>query len=155
MNRQENRDALGGALIAAFGIGMLIWALVTLPMGVPRRMGPGMFPAGIGGLTALAGLGVLVQALWQRARTRSGDTCLRVNIRAVIFISLALLAFGLLVGPFGMVPAIVALIWLCLLSEAGTHPAVGLVLSALMPAATWLIFKLGLGLPMAMIRWPF
>lgn len=155
MTRQETRDAFAGALIMLFGLGMTLWAFETLQMGTPRRMGPGMFPAGIGILIALSGTGVLIQSLLQRARNAVVDTRPSVNLRALIFVTAALLAFGLLIGPFGMIPAIVALIGLCALSERGGSPVATLVLAITMPVAVYLIFKLGLGLPMAMIRWPF
>ncbi|MCA2012237.1 tripartite tricarboxylate transporter TctB family protein [Cereibacter sphaeroides] len=155
MNRQETRDAFGGALIMLFGAGMVIWAYQTLPMGSPRRMGPGMFPAGVGVLIALTGLGILGQSLWQRARQVAVDTKPDTNLRALIFISAALLAFGLMVGPFGMIPAIIALVCLCALSDRDGSLAATLVLCLTLPVAVYLIFKLGLGLPMAMIRWPF
>lgn len=154
MTRQETRDILSGALIMLFGIGMVAWAFDTLSMGTPRRMGPGMFPAGIGGLIALAGLGVLIQGVLDRARTAQAGPKSALNLRPLICVSAALLAFGLLVGPFGMIPAIVALICLCALSERGGSPVATLLLSMALPVAVYLIFRLGLGLPMAMVRWP-
>jgi hypothetical protein len=155
MTRQETRDILSGALIMLFGIGMVIWAFNTLSMGTPRRMGPGMFPAGIGGLISLAGLGVLVQGLLDRARNAETGTKPAVNLRALVWVTAALLAFGLLVGPFGMIPAIVALICLCALSERGGSPLATLLMAIALPVAVYLIFRLGLGLPMAMVRRPF
>lgn len=157
MIRQQGRDAVGGALIALFGTAMVLWAMNSLPMGTLRRMGPGLFPAGVGGLIALTGAAMLMQALWPRVRDAAAARVPgpAVNLRALVFVSAALLAFGLLAGPFGMIPAIVALVGLCALSDRDSRPMATLALMICLPAAVYLIFRLGLGLPMAMIRWPF
>jgi len=151
MTARLTRDALAGALLILFGVGMMVWAYQTLPMGSPRRMGPGMYPTGIGVLITLSGLAILVPALWKRG----GALDFRPNWRAVAGISGALTAFALLVAPFGLAPAIVALVVIGALAERSQIWVGTLTVAAILPVVVYVIFKLGLGLPMAMASWPF
>lgn len=152
---QDTRDAIGGGLLVAFGVGMAIWAYHSLPLGTPRRMGPGMYPLGVGVLIILIGSPMLASALLRRRTAPQKAIEIEINWRALIFISGALLAFGVLVAPFGLAPAIVALVFMSALAGSKHYWLSTIVVSLILPAIIYVIFTLGLGLPMATVSWPF
>ncbi len=52
----KREDFLAGAFCVLLGAGFVLYALVTLKVGTPSKMGSGFFPVMLGGLLALLGL---------------------------------------------------------------------------------------------------
>ncbi len=92
-----------GLTFVLFGI-FVAWEGSHYPLGTLHRMGPGMFPVGLG--IGLAGLGLAstVESMWIEAEAESA------SLRAFITIALGLLAWAVMVEPFGLVPATVILV---------------------------------------------
>ncbi|MEQ9362058.1 MAG: tripartite tricarboxylate transporter TctB family protein, partial [Rhodospirillales bacterium] len=63
MYRIDYVDIAGGVLLILFGAAVTYTSVTHYPMGTPSRMGPGMFPAGLGVVLALLGLVMALQAL--------------------------------------------------------------------------------------------
>jgi len=132
---------VGGALYA-------LTAFFNLPLGTLRAMGPGLFPVGLGSLLVLIGLGILIPALLV------GESKLpTVKPRALIAVLAAVAAFALLIGPFGLLPAIVASTVVSSLAVPGNRPLRVLLLAIFLMFVAWLIFILLLQLPVSMVSW--
>ncbi|KKN65682.1 hypothetical protein LCGC14_0479070 [marine sediment metagenome] len=95
-------DVLFGALIVIFGL-YVAYAGTQLTMGSMSRIGPGFFPLGLGIIMAVLGLATAIEPAEGKQETA-------FNFRSLIFISLALISFALLVESLGLVPATTSLV---------------------------------------------
>ena len=150
MGDRDVKDVIAGGLLALFGVFVGLYASSHYPMGTLREIGPGMFPAGLGYILAAIGLVILIPAL--RRRPVHGEP-LEWQSLATVMGSVAV--FALLVRPFGLVPAIVTLTVVSSYADArlGFIKALGLGI-ALTVIAT-MIFRVTLGTPFPLFRWPF
>jgi Tripartite tricarboxylate transporter TctB family len=145
----DYRDIVGGALLVFIGAGAAIYAWANYRLGTIMHMGPGMFPAALGVLLAGLGAVVLLPALF-----RSGAPLPRPALRPFVFILLSLLAFALTVRWLGLVPAIVLLTITSVLADNKMGVIGTIVLAATLSAVAWLVFGVGLGIPLQAIKWP-
>lgn len=142
-------ERITGAILAVGGLAFAWYSAESYQLGTMRRMGPGMFPVGLG--LVLAGLGVAI-CVWAPERgLRRPDFDLRVAAK-VIF---SIIAFGLIVGSFGLILAIMATVLISSLAERPFRPVPALLLGAFLCVLATLIFKVGLGLPIPVLKWPF
>ncbi|SFR01433.1 tripartite tricarboxylate transporter TctB family protein [Poseidonocella sedimentorum] len=149
MKRVDTADIITGALISATGIFFATYSVTQYDIGTIYRMGPGMFPLGIG--LVLTGLGVLITV---PAFFRSG-TLPQVDTRSLVMVLLGIAAFALLVGPLGLAPAIFASTILSSYAERKVKPLTLAVLCVSLACLAYLVFLVGLGLPLFMFKWPF
>ena len=133
------QDAGSGALFIAIGLAGLYFGS-SLDFGTARRMGPGFFPMIISGLIALAGVLVLMKGL-----TVHGPAIQRMQLRPVLMLMLALVAFGLLIEPLGVVVATIALVVLAALARREIRWGETLILALCAAAFVVLVFVYGLG----------
>lgn len=149
MYRIDYVDIVGGILLILFGGAVTYTSVTFYPMGTASRMGPGMFPAGLGVVLAVLGLLLALQAL-----RKPGDKP-DIRIFSPLFVLGGIAAFAALIGPFGLIPAIVAILVISSLADLKIRP-VSLVLSCIglsLLAPFVFVFLLGLQIPL--IRWPF
>ncbi|HRP78165.1 MAG TPA: tripartite tricarboxylate transporter TctB family protein [Aquamicrobium sp.] len=149
MYSRDYRDIVGGALLTLSGLAFAFYAIARYDLGALRRMGPGMFPVGLGFVLALLGALLLIGALRRRG-PRS-----EIRIWTPFFVLAGVAGFALMIRPFGLIPAIVVLTIVSSLAELKFRPASTLILTVALCLVAWLTFKVGLGLPMQMFRWPF
>lgn len=98
------KDVVGGALVAGIGAATTAYATLGLHLGTPMRMGPGMFPAGLGVL--LIGLGALIALPALKA---SGELP-KIAWRPLLSVLGAITAFAIVVPYGGVIAAIAALV---------------------------------------------
>jgi len=149
MRRVDYRDLIGGVLITLAGIGTMYHSLTAFQVGTLARMGPGYFPALVSGLLILCGLIIMIPALF-----RAG-VMPQIEGRPLFFISLSVLAFALLLMPFGMIPAIIVQTVLAGMADSKLSWKGSLLLAASVAILATLIFKVGLGLIVPVIAWPW
>mgnify|MGYP001062215758 CR=1 FL=1 len=101
------KDVLSGAMFIVFGLGTTIVAL-GYKLGNAMRIGPGTFPIILGLIVALIGLAVLVRGIRERS---SSETIVSWELKPLLFIVLAIVAFSLVIGTLGLIPAIVAVVF--------------------------------------------
>lgn len=149
MYRIDYVDIIGGALLVIFGAAVTYTSVTYYPLGTPSRMGPGMFPAGLG--VVLAGLGILLAL---QALRRPGD---RPDLRVFspLFVLGGIAAFAALIVPFGLIPAIVAIIVISSLADLKIRPVSLLISCVGLSLFAPFVFVFMLGLQISLLRWPF
>lgn len=141
MRCRNPKDFYAGLLFAGLGAAFVLVAH-HYHMGNALRMGPAYFPTITGGLLALLGI---VQI--GRSITTNGEAIERIGLRAVLLVLGSLVVFGVLVNHIGLIPGIVALVYI---AAAGGHEfrfwEVS-ILTVVMVALALAIFYYGLGMP--------
>lgn len=112
MKIKSATDFWAGAMFLGFGVFFVVVA-GNYQMGSAVRMGPAYFPTVLGGVLALLGLMVLT-----RSFVRDGAKVPMFHFRPLLFILVACLAFGYLLKPFGLIVALLALVFI---SAFGGH----------------------------------
>jgi hypothetical protein len=149
MDIKVNRDGVAAVLVAGFGGCTAIYAYQHYALGVFNRMGPGMFPLILG--LVLVVIGVL---LFAKSLLVEGEV-VHIDVREALIILASLVVFGLLIRPFGMIPAVAALV---VVSMAAAPPySLGRIaaLAAFVTALVVVIFDVAMNLHIPLIRWPF
>lgn len=111
---RNQKDVAAGLLYVAFGAAFSLGAL-NYKLGEPARMGPGWFPFAIGILLVIVGAvtafgGIRPAAAEQKVK--------RLELRALAWIIGAVVLFGLLLQPLGMVAALLVLV---IVSSLASH----------------------------------
>lgn len=149
MLRRDYRDMVCGALMVAFGLSVAFYASSHYSMGTLQRMGPGMFPTGLGYILVGFGVILFVQALFRPGVVPE------IRIWSPIFVIAGTAAFALVIRPFGLIPAILAVTIISSLAELRFRPVSLALLCLALSVIAWLVFRVGLGLSIPLYRWPF
>lgn len=149
MYPRDYRDMIAGGVLILFGGGIALQAATAYDVGTPTDFGPGLFPAALGVIAAVLGVLVAVPAMMRRGAK------IDMRVRSPLFVIGSIAAFALLIRPFGMIPAIIAVTTLSSFAEEKVRP-VGMVgVGVTLCVLAYLIFKLGLGLTLPLLNWPF
>ncbi len=142
MRIRSPRDFWAGVMFVAFGAFFVAWSFWKYQMGSAVRMGPGYFPALLGGLLALLGLLVLLKSL-----AVGGPKVAAFHFRPLLLVSLSVLAYGYLMKPGGLAVATVAAVFGGALAgdEFKWKEVAGVAL--VLVVFSWLVFVKGLTLP--------
>ncbi len=143
----DRLDLLSGAILLVLGV-FVVWESGHYGMGRMANIGPGFFPRALGVVLVLAGIGTMIGALG-----RTG-TLPPLRLRVAVAVGGSLLAFALLVEPFGIVPATVALTIVSRLAEPRPSIVRVLVLALGLSALCAAVFVWGLNLPLALVKLP-
>ena len=147
MTIKSPKDFWAGLMFIGVGVFFLLWAGANYQMGTAVRMGPAYFPSVLGGLLAVLGLFVLLEAF-----TIDGPPVPQMKLRPLIFISIACVIYGYVMKPAGLVVATAALVYI---SAYGGHEFKWkevTVLFAILVIFSVLVFVKGLTLPFPL--WP-
>lgn len=149
MLSRDYRDIAGGVLLIVFG-GWVVWYSTShYELGTFRRMAPGMFPMMLGVILAVFGAAIAIPAFF-----RAGPKP-EIRIWTPLFVLAGVGAFAILVRPFGLIPAILGVTIISSLAELKVRPISLFLLCLSLCLIAWLTFRVGLGLPMPMYRWPY
>ncbi|WP_051904119.1 tripartite tricarboxylate transporter TctB family protein [Neorhizobium vignae] len=136
------QDFGAGILFILFGaVGLYVGS--DLSFGSARNMGPGYFPMIICGLIALIGLIVTAKSL-----AIEGPAIERIRFRPIIFILLAIAAFGILISEIGAVISSILLIMFAAYARRDVNPIETVVFAVTTAAFVVIIFVYALGQPM-------
>jgi hypothetical protein len=137
----NNKDLWAGLMLIGVGVGAILVAR-EIPFGTGLRMGPGYFPAVLGGVLILFGLYLVARAL-RRSEAIEGGW----SPRAMIVLPLSLVLFGILMDRAGFIPALAVVIF----GAAAASSEFRLVEVALLTVALIVfcvgVFVWGIGLP--------
>lgn len=142
MRIKSEKEFWSGVMFIVFGAAFAGLAQ-DYDMGTAQRMGPAFFPTVLGGLLAVLGVVVALQGL--AAETLDGKLE-KFHLGPIAWVLGAVIAFGMLLRPAGLVVALVALI---VISSLGSHEfkARDTVLLAIgLCALVLAVFIYGLGL---------
>ena len=138
-------DVLAGVLFLLIGLGAVAVAR-DYEMGTAMRMGPAYFPTVLGWVLYAFGAFLLLRGI-----AAGGGVAVTWAWRPLAFVTLALLAFGFVITRFGLIPALVAMFFVC--AAAGREYRFGevLVLTAVMSAFAVGVFVHALKLPFRLV----
>lgn len=146
---RATKDLLAGLFFMAIGFGAVITS-TSYEIGTAMQMGPGYFPALLGGMIALLGLVLAGRALLSPKTSEPLD---RWKLRPLFFVLAAVLAFSLLIDSGGLMVAIAMLTLFVRLAgrEGGILEFVVMLIVLCAIAAG--IFVYGLNIPLRLIPW--
>jgi hypothetical protein len=143
------KDVIGGGALAIFGFAFTWYAMQHYDLGTLSSMGPGMFPVGLGVLLCVLGLATAAFALFQQTPFPE------IRVRVPFFVLASVAAFTLTLTPFGLIPAVLVVTVVSSFAESKVRFGSLAGLGGALCVIAWLIFGVGLNLPIAMLRWPF
>ena len=145
---RNQKDVAAGLIYVATGAAFSLGAL-NYKLGDPARMGPGWFPFAIGILLVLVGLATAAAGMRPHAPEERVE---RPSLGPLFWVIGAVVLFGLLLQPLGLVAALAALV---LVSSRASHEftwQATLVLAAALILFSSGVFIWGLGLQIPL--WP-
>ena|SRR5688572_23269549 len=145
----DRRDIAGGLFLVVLGLFVAVYAYSNYPLGTVMRMGPGMVPTALG--VILTGFGALVAV---PACFRSGSLP-ELDIRVMLIVSASIAVFALLIRPFGVAPAVIALTIVASLANREFKPIDTALIAVSLATLTVGVFVFALGLPLRAFDWPF
>jgi hypothetical protein len=107
MKIRDAKDFWSGVMFVAFGLGFVVFAR-SYDMGTAARMGPAFFPTVLGGLLFAIGVIVAIKGLSARAEEHRVD---KFHFKPLLLVLGAVVAFGLLLRPAGMLVALTTLVF--------------------------------------------
>jgi hypothetical protein len=140
-----NKDVLSGGLFVLVGAAGL-WLGQDYAIGTAFRMGPGYFPRVLCAMLVVIGAIVAVKGLVIGGERPDG-----LHIRPLIMVTVAVIAFGGLIGTVGLLPAAAAVVFLGMLGGPEFRLGEGIVVAVVLTAAALAIFKFGLAMTMPML----
>ena len=139
----QRQDFLGGLLLAVFGVlGLILGA--DFDVGSARRMGPGFFPKVLSWL--LIAIGGTIAA--QGAMASGGETVTRITWRPLVLVTIAVLAFQLLIDRVGLIAATAVVVGVGAVAGRDARPIEVVTLAAIMAAGVAVLFVYALNLPL-------
>ncbi len=147
----KNKDLLAGLMFIVIGVIFSVGAS-NYQMGTAARMGPGWFPSVLGGImTALgaliAALGLKNQAAWA-ASEGIGWTW-----KPVVILTAAVILFGAVLQPLGMIPAILLLTFISGVAAHDKNYKELAMITVIMCLFCAAVFVWGLKLQMKLFPW--
>ncbi|MDD7973105.1 tripartite tricarboxylate transporter TctB family protein [Roseinatronobacter alkalisoli] len=140
-----SRSGLGAMLL--FAAAAVTFSEVSrLRLGTPASMGPGYFPALLGGLFVLFGVMLLAEG-WRNPGQRVNFG----RLRPVIYLLGAIILFGMLYPVLGGGIAIAVLVTVSAMAEPGRSWQEIALLVVTVIVMIWVIFVLALGLQLTML----
>ncbi len=140
-------DIIGGAVMVAVGLWFMMHAMESYSIGTLRRMGPGFFPAVLGGLIMLFGVLIILPALFRKGEPFAFEW------RPFVMVCVSIGVFAAVLERFGMVPAIFALVFAAGLAKPGMKVVETFFLCVFLAFSAVAVFIWGLGIPIQAFRW--
>lgn len=145
MRIRSPRDFWAGVMFMAFGAFFVAWSFTHYAMGSALRMGPGYFPALLGGLLIFLGLVILAKSL-----ALDGPKVAVFHFRPLVLVSLSVVAYGYLMKPGGLAVATAAAVFIGALAGHEFKWKEVTVVAVALVIFSWLVFVRGLTLPFPM-----
>src|SRR5690606_38959356 len=130
----------------AVGTFVAVYCASHYRLGTLTALGPGMFPTALGVILALIGAAISGAALV------SGGGAASVEVRPAFAVLASVAVFAASIRTLGLVPAIVLLTLVASTAKGTPQPKRVLMLAAALALIATLVFQVGLGLPVAIVR---
>lgn len=142
--RLSVKDVAAGAIFIVIGAWFALTSYTDLRLGTAFRMGPGYVPLMLAGILIVLGVVIAGQGLF------AGEAPFgSVPWRGLFFILLSPILFGLFVRPLGLVPAMALVAFVSSFASARMTVVNAVLITVALTVFCTLVFKVGLGLPMA------
>ena len=142
----DNKDFLAGLLL--IGIGSVgFYMALDYPFGSALRMGPGYFPRVLAGILIAFGIFVMVRGILTAEKVKGVW-----GWKPLAFIIASLATFGWIMDRAGMIPALVAMFFLCTLGGHEFRLKEVVILTVIMSIFAIGVFIYGLGMPYPLIK---
>lgn len=145
MRIRSSQDLAAGLLLVAFGLAGL-WIGADYPMGTAQRPGTGVLPRILSWCLVATGM-----LLWLKTAIAGSPRLTAWAWRPAIMITLATVAFALLVDGFGLVVAMVVSMTLAALGTPETRWPEYVGFALLMVPLGVVVFIWGLGMPISVL----
>ncbi len=142
MKIRDAKDFWSGIMFAAFGLGFVAVAR-SYDMGTAARMGPAFFPTMLGGLLLVLGVIVTIKGLSPGAEEHRVD---KFHFKPLLLVLGAVVAFGLLLRPAGMLVALATLVFVSSLGGDQFRLRDVLLLTVGLAVLVLAVFIYGLGM---------
>jgi len=139
------KDFWAGIIYVVIGAGAFVMAQ-DYKMGTAVKMGPGYFPAALGGLLVLIGLASLIRSL-----VRPGEAISDFAVKGLVLVVGGTFLSGYLMRHAGLVMALPLLVLITALASIKFRWTSALALAAGMTLFSALVFVKGLGLPIPLL----
>ncbi|MBB3526992.1 tripartite tricarboxylate transporter TctB family protein [Rhizobium sp. BK456] len=143
------RDFMAGCLFVILGLAFL-WGGSQYSFGTVQQMGPGYFPVVLAFLLIALGLVIALKAIIAIGEPISG-----LNVRGIVFVLGATLAFGLLMRPAGLLISVFVLAAIGAIASAQSKIKGAALLATALSAFCVLGFCYALGMPFAVFGYWF
>ncbi|MPZ55668.1 MAG: tripartite tricarboxylate transporter TctB family protein [Rhizobiales bacterium] len=151
MHSRAYRDILGGAVLTVGGLLYGIYAYTHYELGTMSAMDSGMFPMWVGYI--LAGLGALIIVMALVNKGEYAWPVIEWRTLATVLASVAIFAFC--VRRTGVIPAIILQVIFVSFADNKLSMLKKVILACVLAFLAYLIFKVGLGLPIHLFDWQF
>ena len=138
---RNGKDFYAGLFFFFIGLVTVLEAH-SYSVGTVRNMGPGYFPVILGYLLLVIGGGTAVRGIWLK-----GEGIKITSLRPMLMVSGAVLSFAFLLGPAGLILAILALVFVSCLGSREFHLGDVVILFIVLAAIATSLFVYALGLP--------
>ncbi len=146
MRIRSQSDFWSGLIFIVVGVTMAVLAQ-EYRLGTAARMGPGYFPTLLGSLLTLLGASLTLPAF-----LFDGEQMPRFHLRPLLFVLLAIGAFGVTLEYLGFAAAVIALVVVAGFATPDLKPLEIVGVAVFLAAFSILIFVVLLGLPIRL--WP-
>ncbi len=146
MHRDRLISQVGPVLMLLVGLAFVVGSITTLELGSARRMGPGAFPALVGGLLSVLALVTLIRNVRQPMGWDQPD------LISVLAVAGGVIAFAFLTPLLGVLPAVVVSVLTTSSAVPQFRWSGRIALAVCVSVAIWLVFVKGLGIPLTTIR---
>ena len=146
MNRLLTRDFLSGLMFVVFGLGAL-YVGQHLAVGTPVRMGPGYVPRMLSFIMLALGVLICIVAL-----VSGSEPVEKPKWKPITLVTIGIVCFALLFERAGLIPALIVLVMIA--SLAGEEFKLVEVLGniVVLSVLCTLVFKIGLGMNIAVVQ---
>ena len=148
MRRGDTKSLIGAAALFSAGLYFAIHG-ASYDIGTATRMGPGFFPVALG-MIAMVVAGLLVAAGHNRPVALP-----RIAWRPLFAVLGGIAAFIIGLHRIGLIPAAFLVVLISALGERDSHVPSIIALAACISVGCWLIFSVGLGMPIPAFVAPF
>ncbi|WP_338608686.1 tripartite tricarboxylate transporter TctB family protein [Pelagibacterium nitratireducens] len=150
----KREDLLAGGLCVLLGAGFALYALFTLNIGTPSRMGSGFFPVMLGVLLAVLGLAIGLRSFASphtEAVVGDEDAPGPVPWRAIVTIALAPILFAVTVRELGLALATAICVGVVCFASPRMTVRMGIGVTVGLTILCVAVFSFGLHLPLPLL----
>jgi hypothetical protein len=146
----KREDLMAGGLCVVLGGGFAIYALLSLKLGTPSRMGSGFFPVVLGGILVVLGLLIAFKPGGDGGAAVGGseEQASPVPWRAIIALTIAPILFAATVRSLGLVLSTALCVAVVCFASRRMTIRMGAGVTVGLTALCVLVFSYGLHLPL-------